>query len=617
MTVSEWADRFRVLTTKSSSEAGPWRTDRAPYMREPMDCLSYDSPCEEVVIIAATQTGKTEAGNNWIGSAIDLAPGPIMMVQPTIDMGKRYSKQRIQPMIDATARLRDKILPARSRDSGNTTLVKEFPGGFLLITGANSAAGLRSMPVRDLFLDEVDAYPHDVDGEGDPISLAERRQSTFWRRKRLKTSTPTTKGASRIESAFLATEQSYYHVPCPHCKELQKLSWSGVRWPHGKPEDACYVCAHCGAEIYEHQKSWMLHNGVWIAAVPENATERRRGFHISALYSPLGLKSWADCVMEFLQATQAKERGDVSLLKTFVNTVLAETWEEGGDRPDVAALSKRAEAYSLREVPAGVLVITAGVDVQGDRLQIHIVGWGADDESWICDWAVLYGDPAQAETWKALEAYLARPLAREDGATLKLSAVAIDSGGHHTHEVYQACRANRAKHWLAVKGSSMASRPILGKPTDVDINHKGAKLKKAAQVWSIGTDTAKALIYGRMKVASGPGCVHFSHDLEADYYAEVTSENLVTRYLKGRPRLEWVKPAGRRNEGLDTLVYALAAAVYCGLTRWKAPDWARLAKQLAPKEKPAALADKEEITLMTKRPIKIKRNAGSFVNRWR
>lgn len=594
MTVSAWADAFRRLSSKSSAEPGPWRTDRAPYMRAPIDDLSSESTVEEVVIMAAAQTGKTEAGNNWIGYMIHINPGPGMMVQPTLDMAKRYSKQRIQPMIDETHELAERIAPARSRDSGNTTLIKEFSGGFILLTGANSASGLRSMPVRDLFLDEIDAYPLDVDEEGDPISLAERRQTTFWRKKRLKTSTPTTKGVSRIEAAYDTTERSRYFVPCPHCHEMQQLIWSQLRWPEGSPRAAVYVCPHCGCEVEEHHKTWMLERGEWRATKPEHFDPRRRGYHINALYSPLGWKSWGECAEDFCLAHAAVERGDVSLMRAFVNTVLAETWEEAGDKVDASGLSKRAEAYGLRVVPVGVLLVVAGVDVQADRLQVQLLGLGEMEEIWVADWHVIRGDPALAETWDELHEYLQRRIVREDGVQLRVSAAGIDSGGHHTHEVYQFTRRHANRHYLAVKGSSQAARPILGKPSDVDIDYKGEKIKRGARVWPIGTDTAKTLIYGRLRLeVPGPGYVHFSHELDVDYYDELTSERLRTKYIKGRPYLEWVKPAGKRNEGLDTFVYALAAAVYCGVTRWKPHDWRQRAARLA-KTAPAQISVSEE-----------------------
>ena len=321
LTVSEWADRYRKLSSKASAEPGPWRTDRTPYLREPMDCLSSENPVQRVVMMFAAQTGKTEAGSNWLGYVIDHAPGPMLCVQPTIEMAKRLSKQRLESMITETPVLAAKIAPARSRDSGNTMFSKEFSGGIMLMAGANSATGLRSAPCRYLFCDEVDAFPADVDGEGDPVSLAERRTTTFARRKILLTSTPTVKDFSRIESEYLRSDQRRFYVPCPACGAMEWLKWGQLKWVDGKPETARYKCEHCGEQFEEMHKPAMLRGGEWRATAPTNG--RTAGFHLSGLYSPLGWCSWEQLVDDFLRA-----KGDAPALKTFVNTRLAETWEE-------------------------------------------------------------------------------------------------------------------------------------------------------------------------------------------------------------------------------------------------------------------------------------------------
>jgi phage terminase large subunit GpA-like protein len=291
ITVSEWADENRMLSSKASSEPGPWRTARTPYLREIMDCLSATSPVEEVVFMKGAQIGGTEAGNNWIGYVIDIEPAPIMMVQPTTDTAKRYAKQRITPMLDETPALRESVKENRSRDDANTMLMKDFRGGVLVIAGANSAAGLRSMPVRFLFLDEVDAYPHDVDGEGDPVALAEKRTSTFARRKVLKVSTPTVKDFSKIEAAYLASDRRRYYVPCPHCSTFDWLRWANIRWPEAHPQFAYYVCEHCGAEVSEHHKNDMLAAGEWRAENPgvQGRRDRRLSSVVALFAARLGI----------------------------------------------------------------------------------------------------------------------------------------------------------------------------------------------------------------------------------------------------------------------------------------------------------------------------------------
>lgn len=630
LAVSEWAERHRLLPSKTSSEPGPWRNERTPYLVEPMDCLSTGSAVEEVVLMFGTQTGKTETGNNWIGYVVDQAPAPMMAIQPTLNLAKRFSKHRISSMIDEMPRLRAKVGEKRSRDSANTTLMKDFPGGLLVIAGANSAADLRSMPCKFIFADEIDAYPFDVDGEGDPLALAAKRATNFPRRKKLLTSTPTTKGFSRIDQALERTDLRRYHVPCPHCHELQVLVWANLRWdkePEHRPETAHYVCAHNGCVIEEGAKTWMLANGRWIAQFPGRGEGRRVGFHLSTLYSPLGWESWASLARQFIEAKHALDTGDDTKMKTFVNTCLAETWEEQGDQVKPDTLQVRAEAYALRTVPTGGLVLTMAVDVQSNRLEYKIKAWGRFEESWTVDHGVLWGDPSQAgegSVWAELLRIITTPLKHERGAELRIMATAIDSGGHHTHEVYQFARRHRGIGVFAVKGLSVPGRPILGKPTLVDINAKGEKLKKGAQLWLLGVDTAKSLIYGRLKVTDpGPGCMHFSRELPGEYFEQLTAERLVTRYVKGRPRLEWLKPSGRRNEALDLEVYAIAAAHKLQLNRYRAPDWDALEQRIQPVqpdllEPPVAGAPRETVqTSAPKTEAPAPRPRRGFVNSWK
>lgn len=590
-TVTEWSQTGIVLAPKDSAEPGPYRASRTPYAVEPMDCLSQTSTVEEVVLMWGAQTGKTRCGSNWLGYLIATNPGPVMIVQPTIDMAKRYSRQRLAPMIEESPVLRKRVKENRSRDEANTTLLKEFAGGFLAVAGANSAAGLRSMPVRDLFLDEIDAYPMDVDGEGDPIKLAEARQTTFARRKTLLTSTPTTKGFSRIEQRFQSSDQCHFHVHCPECGEAQPLEWGsdkqhGIHWERDRdgnplPETAHYVCRACFHHIHEHQKPELLAGGVWVPANPGAQGGRVRGFHLSSLYSPLGWLSWRTLVDEWHTAMTAARTGDVSLLRVFVNTRLAETFEEMGDKADDHALRRRAEDIPLRTVTWGHAVMTAGVDVQGDRLECYLWAWGRGMERQLVDRAVFYGDPAMSESetgspWAQLTEYRKTPVLHVSGKPVPLLSVMIDSGGHHTHAVYDYCRRHQGAQVHAVKGSSQSGKNILGKPTDVDVNWRGARVKRGVKLWPIGTDTAKAEIYGRFRVSEpGPGYVHLSRRMAPEIFEQLTSERLVTRYVKGRAKLEWVKPAGVRNEGLDCAVYALAAAIYVGIDRWREGDWGK------------------------------------------
>ena len=596
LTVSQWADKNRMLSGKASSEPGPWRTDRTPYLRQIMDDLSARSTVQEVVVMFAAQLGKSETGNNWLGYIIDNEPGPVMIVQPTTDMAKRFSRQRITPMLEETPVLRRKVRENRSRDDANTTLMKDFAGGVLVVSGANSAASLRSMPVRYLFLDEIDAYPLDVDGEGDPVALAEKRTSTFARKKVLKVSTPTTKDFSRIESAYLQSNACAFHVACPHCGEHQALIWGsatphGLRWDRsadGTPllDTVRYVCQHHGCEIREHEKPGMLASGYWQANRESTRTGRLTGYHLNALYAPLGWVSWADLVQQFTEATGASKNGDISKLKTFTNTVLAETWEEQGDRTNTHDLIKRAPDIPLRQVHWGMFVCTMGVDTQGDRLEAYVWAWGRGLERQLVDRQIIYGDPGLPEgepgsPWTALTEYRRTPIQHISGRTVLVAATMVDSGGHHTQAVYEYARRHQHMHVYAAKGMSVSGKAILGKPSEQDVNWRGQKVKRGVKLWPIGTDTAKAEIYGRLRnTEPGPGYVHISKHHHPDVFEQITSERLVTRYIKGHAKMDWVKPAGKRNEALDCAVYALAAAHFLGVERWRESDWARLEGQV-------------------------------------
>lgn len=342
------------------------------------------------------QIGGTEAGNNWIGYIIDRAPGAMLVVQPTVEMGKRWSKGRLAPLIEDTPCLRNKVKDPRARDSGNTVQSKIFPGGQVVITGANSAVGLRSMPVRYLFCDEVDAYPPDADSEGDPLTLAIKRTSTFSRRKIFIVSTPTIKGLSRIEKEFEATDKRYFFVPCPFCGGYQVLKWEGLKYDANDFQVA-YVCEFCKKEIGEHYKTQMLSQGEWRPTVAEKTDERVIGFHLSSLYSPIGWLSWEQCARDYEAA-----KNDDQLLKSWANTTLGIPWEEKGDSPDWGVLFDRRESYKIGTVPLGGYVLTAGVDVQNDRIELEIVAWGRNHESWSVDYKVILGSPSSVAPWKKL-----------------------------------------------------------------------------------------------------------------------------------------------------------------------------------------------------------------------
>lgn len=425
LTVSEWSDRHRMLSSKASAEPGRWRTSRTPYLKAIMDCLSPTSPVERVVFMKAAQLGATEMGSNWIGYVIHHAPGPMMAVWPTVEMAKRNSKQRIDPLIEESSALAELIAPARSRDSGNTILAKEFRGGVLVMTGANSAVGLRSMPVRYLFLDEVDGYPLDVEGEGDAISLAEARTRTFARRKIFIVSTPTISGASAIEREYEASDQRRYFVPCPHCSHRQWLRFEQLRWDKGQPETAAYICESCDTAIAEHHKTWMLEHGEWRAMITDG-TGKTAGFHLSSLYSPVGWRSWREIAAAW-EAAVSKESGSAAAIKTFKNTELGETWVEEGEAPDWQRLVERREDYRVGTVPQGGLLLVGAADVQKDRIEASVWAFGRGKESWLVEHRVLMGDTARDTVWKRLAEMLAETWTHASGAAMPLARFALDT----------------------------------------------------------------------------------------------------------------------------------------------------------------------------------------------
>lgn len=512
LTVSEWADEFRMLPKKASAEPGRWRTSRTPYLREVMDCLSPQNRVERVVFMKGAQIGGTEIGFNWLGFIIHHCPGPALMVQPTVEIAKRVSKQRLAPSIEETPVLRERVAEARSRDSGNTMFVKEFPGGLLILTGANSAVGLRSMPIRYLFMDEVDGYPGDVDGEGDPVSLAEKRTDTFSRKKLFMVSTPKIKGFSRIESEYLSTDQRKYFVPCPHCGNYDWIRWPNIQWEEGMPDTARLLCESCGSLIEERHKTWMLELGQWKATAEKN--RRTAGFHLSSLYSPLGWRSWADIAQEFLDS-----KSDPAKLKTWVNTVLGETWQERGEAPEWQRVADLRAPYGSGEIPEGVIIVTAGVDVQKNRLYYAIRGWGAASESWLIEHGELYGDTDQPDVWGQLSLVL------EGGyRDFNITKMLIDTG-YRADAAYEFCRRHPGRA-IPVKGHDRQEKPL--KSATIDITVRGKTIKSGLHLWHVDTDYFKSWVHGRLNWdPTQPGAWHLPEDTTDDYCRQLVNESVV------------------------------------------------------------------------------------------
>lgn len=550
LTVSQWADRYRVLSPEASFRAGPFSTDDAPYQREFMD-ICGDPRFPSVVGMWSSQSGKTETLNCVAGYYIDQDPAPILMLQPTEKMAEAWSKDRLAPMLRDTPRLKGKVTEARSRDSGNTILHKQFPGGHLTVAGSNSPASLASRPIRVLLLDEIDRYPPSAGAEGDPTSIAESRTSTFPNRKIIRVSSPTLKG-SPIEQAWDTSDQRWFFVPCPHCGNEQKLEFGGtetnhgLKWGAGKPDTAHYVCAACAAVIEESDKLLMLKNGRWI---PENPSSRIPGFRLSALYSPFF--PWSRLVERWI-----RDKTDPMKLRTFVNTMLCEAWEEAGEGVTAHVLQDRLSALPKKDgevlVPAKAAVLTRSVDVQGDRLETCVYAWAEGEETWRVDFELIPGDPATAAPWNELGRLISKPYKHELGSIMRCAATFIDSGGHHAKQAYEFARGRVRQHVFAIKGSALQQGvPLLSKPA----RNPAARII----MYSVGSFTGKEVLMSRLVRVTepGPGYIHLPDDIDPQHLDQFLNERIVTNFVKGRPVRVWVRSGP--NEQIDLFVYALAA----------------------------------------------------------
>ena len=546
LTVNQWADEKRMLSSEGSAEPGPWRTDRVPFAKEIMECLSPSHPCQEVVYMKPTQLAGTEILVNFWGYTVDLAPGPFLLVEPTGDMARKLSKQRIATAIRDTPCLNEKITPAREKDSGNTVLVKEYPGGILMLTSPTSS-GLQMVSIRYMALDEIDSYDIDIENEGDPIYMAKNRTSNYGvRRKIFMVSSPKIKGISIIEREYDKSDQRRYNVPCPECNEYFVLSWGSIKFVHDKYKLVSpveYACKNCGTLIPEHCKTEMLENGIWIPENQENG--QFPGFHINALYAPLGWTSWASIVTDFLEFKRLKS---LPLQKAWTNTKMAETWEVPYKEVEYAPLFNRREKFE-DQINGNIVVITAGIDTQDDRVEVTVIGWAPLEESYVLEHKVFFGDLSKPLIWNNLDQFLLKTYIHERGL-MRISCAAIDTGGHYTSQVYEFVKPREGRKVYAIKGSSMAGMPISGKPS---------KQKNGVNLFMVGTDTVKDLLFNRLCINEhGAGYIHFPMDLTEEYFQQLTAEKVVTKYKKGFPKREYVKTRDR-NEALDEFVYAIAA----------------------------------------------------------
>ena len=553
LTLSEWADTYAYLSVESSAEGGRWHT--LPYQKGIMDAIS-DPLIEQVSLMKSARVGYSKILNHVIAYHIHQDPCPLMLVQPTIEDAQGYSKEEIAPMLRDTPCLAGLVSDAKAKDGANTILQKQFPGGTLSLVGANSPRGFRRVSRRVVLFDETDGYPPSAGTEGDQIKLGIRRTEYYWNRKIVAGSTPTIKDFSRIERLYAQGDQRRYFVPCPHCNHMQYLRWAQMTWSDNDPLTAAYKCESCNELIPHSKKRWMVERGEWRPTVPGNG--KHISFHIWAAYSYSPNATWSNLVEEFLES-----KSDAEQLKTFVNTVLGEVWEdEYASKVGASVLLERSakETYEALIVPSGALALTIGCDCQDDRLSLSVWAWGREEEAWLVDRSKLYGDPSRPDVWKQLDEVLSRPFLSEDGIDLRVSVCAVDSGGHHTATVYAYARDRAAQGVIAIKGMSTKGKPPIGKASKVDLNYKGQTLRKGAQVFPVGSDAIKSLLFGRLKHNDpGAGYIHFHAKTPLDYFEELTAEKQVMRYKNGYPQRVWVKKSTSPNEALDELVYAYAS----------------------------------------------------------
>ena len=570
LTVSQWAEKYRVLSRESSAEAGPWRNERTPYLVEPMDAFT-DPKVRRITMVASSQVGKSEFELNCIGYVIDQDPGSMLYIQPNIDDAKRFSRRRIAPMIRDCKRLKSKVSDAKGRDSSNTTQEKSFPGGALSIIGSNSPSALASTPVRFVLGDERDRWALSAGTEGDPWKLAEARTTTYYNAKLVDVSTCTIKGASPIAAAYEQGTQERWRHQCPHCQEWHQIEFDDIKFDFdtfkaGKKTDYViksieWCCPGCGC--LSSEDTMRLQPAKWVPDNPAALAKGHRSFWLNGFASPW--QPWEKIIYAFLEA-----RKDPQKLQVVYNTMFGKLWEDRGDLEDEDTFMDRREDYGKHpdgtpvELPEGVLVLTCGVDTQDDRLEYEVVGWGHYGESWGIKKGVIMGDPNDDEPWNRLDDVVDHVYTFANGRGLTISLTFVDSGGHKTQSVYRHCRERIYKRVFALKGQGGDGVPFTKPPSKVKIIVNG---KAIGQTWlySIGVDAGKADIFGALKVQEpGPKYCHFPTGIDRGYdlayFNGLLSEKLVMKSERGRTRWVWEKiPGHDRNEPLDCRDYALAA----------------------------------------------------------
>lgn len=600
----QWAEKHFFLSAESSQSVQRWSS--YPFQKAMLGAMC-DDDIEEVNIKKSARVGYTKMLLSVIGYFAHHKRRNQCLWQPTDSDSDEFCKAELEPMLRDVRAMATVFPQFMAKSKANTLNMKKFLGSLLYLKGGTSAGNFRRMTLQVALLDEFDAFDQKIEKSADPHTLAKKRLEGATYPKEISGSTPRIKGLSHIEKREQAADvRMKFHISCKHCGVEHPLVWGGKKVKHGfkwDPEDpegtVCHVCPHCYGTIVQadYLRSW--HSGVWIsecgnyriqhspyrwtdgAGVPLTSPPRHVAFHVWTAYSPQA--TWAAIVEQFLECMVAVETGDRAPLEGFINETLGETWEDEGDKADVHALLQRAEDYPLRRVPVGGLDVVAGVDVQDDRWEITVWAFGRGEEQWAIDYHVIYGNPADQQEWEdRLHPYLQKNVTHWHGAPMKIMGTAIDTGGHYTHQAYNFCRQHIGDKYYAIKGDSQDAKPIKGRSSSQDVNFRGRVIKAGVKLWLVGTDTAKDLFFGRLKVEKpGPGYVHFSKHLPANWFKGLTSE--VRRPVKTArsTTYRWVKTAAR-NEALDTTVYALFCSQMRDHPKHEEADWRRLEHNLLP-----------------------------------
>lgn len=604
LTVSQWANQNRFLTSVSSAEPGRYRVERTPFLREIQDHLGKTSHAQEVVFAKGAQVGATETMNNFVGYSIDMNPSIILLVMPTDEAIKKNSRTRIKPMIDAAPSLSSKIKAVGSKDAENTITSKSFPGGVLLMIGANSPVGLSSTPAAKIMLDEVDRYPLSAGQEGSPVDLARARARTFQNRKLFLASTPTNEGESVIWAEFLDGDQRYYNVECQGCKELFVLKFEYLTYDENNPETTRMACPNCGFLHEERHKTAMLAeknhggNAEWIPTAVSN-NPRKYSYHLSSLYSPAGFYSWEEVIRDYL-----KVKNDTNKYRTFVNTVLGETFKIKGDAPDHENLYNRREDYQIGTIPEGVYFLTMGVDIQGDRIEGEVVGWGKGRETWSIEYFVFVGDTSKHEVWEKLSNQITKQYEYGD-SMMSINLTCVDAG-YKTSTVYDFVSKFPDSKVKPIMGRDSVKDVMVSPPRAYNVSKKGKKIENR-KIWYLGTGLLKSELYGFLKLKPTEiegvevypeGYCHFPQ-YDRHYFKMLTSEQqeqVINK--KGYVEYKWTKKSGARNEALDVRNYARAAAYIIGIDRFRLDTWDKIKAQssvMVEKINEAKVPEKKEV----------------------